>query len=170
MTSALQKRLTPRPVLMVVAGAALVAVGAALYGQHVQGMQPCPWCILQRMIFLLIAVLALLTAVLPASWRWRWPVGGAAVGLAALSGVAAALYQNLVAARQPSCDMTLADRIISGMGADALLPEMFEVRASCADAAVSLFGVPYELLSCTLYLVILAAAVWVMRKQERSQH
>jgi disulfide bond formation protein DsbB len=169
MRSALLERLSPRSVLIGVAAVAVAAVGAALYGQHVQGMQPCPWCVLQRLIFLLIAALALVTAVLPSGWRLRLPLGGLAVGLAALCGVAAALYQNLVAARQPSCDMTLADRIISGLGADALLPELFEVRASCADAAVKLFGVPYELLSCALYVLIAAAALWVMRKKKRSQ-
>lgn len=169
MTSSLLERLSPRIVLVSVAIAATAAVGAALYGQHVQGMQPCPWCILQRLIFLLIAALALVTAALPTGWRLRLPLGALAVGLAALCGVAAALYQNLVAAHQPSCDMTLADRIISGMGADALLPELFEVRASCADAAVKLLGVPYELLSCALYLLIAAAAIWVMQMQERSQ-
>ena len=39
---------------------------------------------------------------------WLSAVLMAALGLA---GVAAALYQNLVAAKLPSCDMTLADRI-----------------------------------------------------------
>jgi disulfide bond formation protein DsbB len=170
MTESLLARLTPRVVLVGVAVAAIAAVAAALYGQHVQGMQPCPWCILQRMIFLLIAALALLTAALPSSWRLRLPLGGIAIGLAALCGAAAALYQNLVAAHLPSCDMTLADRIVSGSGADALLPELFEVRASCADAAVKLFGVPYELLSCALFLLVVVAAVRVMRTRERPPH
>jgi disulfide bond formation protein DsbB len=40
------------------AGAAPVAVGIALFTQHGLGMQPCPWCVLQRLIFLAIAALA----------------------------------------------------------------------------------------------------------------
>ena len=35
------------------------AVGMALITQHVFDMQPCPWCVLQRLIFLCIAVAAL---------------------------------------------------------------------------------------------------------------
>jgi disulfide bond formation protein DsbB len=169
MTLAALERLTPRVQLVGVAAGALAAVGAALYGQHVQGMQPCPWCILQRLIFLLIAALALLTAALPAGWRLKLPLGGLAIALAGLCGVAAALYQNLVAAHLPSCDLTLADRIVSGLGADAMFPELFEVRSSCADAAVKLFGVPYELLSCTLFVLIATAAVWLMLTNKRPQ-
>ena len=32
---------------------AVAAVGAALVSQHVFDIQPCPWCVLQRLIFLL---------------------------------------------------------------------------------------------------------------------
>jgi hypothetical protein len=35
---------------------ALAAVGAALVSQHRFGMEPCPWCVLQRLIFVGIAV------------------------------------------------------------------------------------------------------------------
>ena len=54
---------------------------------------------------------------------------------------------------------TLADRIISGLGLDAWQPEVFEVRASCAEAAVSLLGVPFELWSAALFVLLGAAAV-----------
>ena len=80
-----------------------------------------------------------------------------------VAGGAAALYQNLVAAKLPSCDMTLADRIVSGLGLDAWQPEVFEVRSSCADAAVSLLGVPFELWSFGLFaLITLIAAGLVL--------
>lgn len=79
--------------------------------------------------------------------------------LLALAGTAAALYQHFVAAKLPSCDLTLADRIISGLGLDAWQPEVFEVRASCAEAAVSLLGVPFELWSAALFVLLGAAAV-----------
>jgi len=40
----------------------LAAVAFAVYSQHQWGMQPCPWCILQRIVFLAIAAVALLSA------------------------------------------------------------------------------------------------------------
>ena len=34
-----------------VAVVCVAALGAALVSQHVYDMQPCPWCVLQRLIF-----------------------------------------------------------------------------------------------------------------------
>jgi len=48
-----------RFVLTGIAGVALVAVAAALVSQHALDMQPCPWCVLQRLIFVAIALVAL---------------------------------------------------------------------------------------------------------------
>jgi disulfide bond formation protein DsbB len=153
----------PTLLLSGTAAGSLAAVGAALFSQHVQGMQPCPWCILQRLIFLAIAAAALASLALRARPGRGLRATAAITGLLGLCGMAAALYQNLVAAHLPSCDMTLADRIVSGLGVDALVPELFEVRASCADAAVRLLGVPYELWSCLLFAVVTTVAVLLWR-------
>ncbi|MEY4752624.1 MAG: hypothetical protein RJA44_299 [Pseudomonadota bacterium] len=148
---------SPRLGLALLSLVCAAAVGAALVSQHHYGMEPCPWCILQRLLFVLIALLAGLGSLLP---QRALQLGASALIVpASLSGIAAALYQNLVAAKLPSCDMTLADRIISGLGVDALLPEVFEVRASCADAAVKLLGlIPYELCSLALFALVGFAA------------
>lgn len=137
------------------------SMAAALFAQHRLGMQPCPWCILQRVILCAMALVALLGAVVPGLGQRL-----AVWGLVALSlcGAAAALYQNLVAAKSASCDLTLADRIISSLGLDAWLPDVFEVRASCAEAAVSVLGVPFELWSLMLFLALAAMAARLGRR------
>ena len=71
-----------------------------------------------------------------------------------LSGVAAALWQHFVAAASDSCKLTLAERIISGLGLDGSLPEIFQPRASCADAAVKLLGLHYEFWSLMLFVLL----------------
>ncbi len=71
-----------------------------------------------------------------------------------LAGVAAALWQHFVAATSDSCKLTLAERIISGLGLDGSLPEVFQPRASCADAAAKLLGVPYEFWSLALFVLM----------------
>jgi disulfide bond formation protein DsbB len=120
-------------------------------------MLPCPWCILQRVIFVAIALVALPGVFVRAL---RKPVALLMLLLAAC-GIAAALWQRFVASSSTSCNLTLADRIVSGLGLDALWPDVFAPWASCADAAVRLFGLPYEMWSLALYIafaVVLVAA------------
>jgi len=145
----------------------LAAVGTALVTQHVFEMQPCPWCVLQRLIFVAISLSALLGL---AGQMLRVVIvrriGAALMGLLALSGIAAALWQHFVAAASVSCNLTLADRIVGGIGVDALLPAVFAAYASCADAAAKLLGVPYEFYSLTLFIVLAAlAAVLLLRRR-----
>jgi disulfide bond formation protein DsbB len=150
-----------------VAIACVAAVGAALVSQHVFEMQPCPWCVLQRVIFLAIAIACVIGLV------WRRTTGrrvGAMLGwLLALCGIAAALWQHFQAAASASCNLTLADKIVSRwLQLDQLLPDVFEARASCADAAVRLLGVPYDFWSLGLFVVIaLALARLLQRSAQR---
>ena len=120
-------------------------------------MRPCPWCILQRLLFLLIALVALGTGVRaclrPAAHR-------------AQPGDAAARHrrrhrgglQHEVAAKSFSCNLTFADKVISGLGLDAAWPWMFQVSASCAEAAARLFGVPFEFWSLALFVLLAVAS------------
>lgn len=130
----------------------LGSVGVALWTQHGLGMEPCPWCILQRLIIVLIVLVALL------GLAWQAAAGTmlSALLIVALSGAgtAAALWQHFVAAASDSCKTTLAERIISGLGLDGSLPEIFQPRASCAEAAATLLGVPYEFWSLALFVLL----------------
>jgi protein dithiol:quinone oxidoreductase len=133
--------------LAAVALACIAAVAAALTSQHVFDMQPCPWCVLQRLIFVAIALAC-----------------GAVLGMVlADAGVAAALWQHFKASASASCNLTLADKIVSRwLRLDQVLPGVFEARASCADAAVSLLGVPYDVWSLVLFALIGLALVPVI--------
>ncbi|HYJ98518.1 MAG TPA: disulfide bond formation protein B [Burkholderiaceae bacterium] len=141
------------------------AVGAALVTQHVFDMQPCPWCVLQRLIFVALALVAVL-GLLWTSRLGRRVAAVIGVALAAL-GVAAALWQHAVAAKSASCNLTLADRIVSGLQLDALLPQVFAATASCAEAAVQLFGVPYEYWSLALFGLLGLSLVMALLRRRR---
>ncbi|MES3014720.1 MAG: disulfide bond formation protein B, partial [Pseudomonadota bacterium] len=124
--------------------------------------QPCPWCVLQRVIFLAIAIACGLGLL------WRSASGrGVAAGLGlllALSGIAAALWQHFQAAASASCNLTLADKIVSGwLGLDSLWPDVFSARASCADAAVNLLGMPYDFWSLALFVIVALALLRAIR-------
>lgn len=144
-----------------VALTSLAAVGVALASQHLFGMQPCPWCVLQRVIFLAIAAVCALGLLGRGARRLA---GGLGLPLA-LSGIAAALWQHFQAAASASCNLTLADKIVSGwLGLDSLLPDVFSARASCADAAVDLLGVPYDFWSLALFVLLAVALLRVLRR------
>jgi len=144
-----------RPALWLwgVAVASFGAVGLALVSQYQWDMPPCPWCTLQRLIFIVIGLLAVLGALLRPVRR---PLAGLAV-LVALSGVAAALWQHFVAAASDSCNLTLADKILNGLGLMELAPAVFIPMASCADAAVNLLGIPYAFWSLALFVLLALA-------------
>jgi len=137
--------------------AAWGSVGFALYTQHVWGMLPCPWCVLQRLVFVLIGAAALLGLLLPGAGGRRL---GAGLALPlALAGMGTALWQHFVAAASASCNLSMADRLMGYTGLDSRWPEIFAAYASCADAKVDLAGVPYEFWSLALFSA-LALAAW----------
>jgi protein dithiol:quinone oxidoreductase len=158
--------LSSRALLGGVAAVALAALGAALISQHVFDLQPCPRCVLQRLIFTKIALVALV------GLAWRSALGQRVIAVLLLllggSGIAAVLWQHFVAASSTSCNLTLADRIMNASGLPGLLPEVFEARATCADAAVSLLGVPYEFWGLALFVAIAAAAIGLLLRVRRA--
>ena len=152
-------------VLVGVAILAFAVVAAAVVAQYQFDMQPCAWCVLQRFIYLVIGVLALVGALLADAPR-RGAVGLAL--LVALGGIAAALWQQLVAANSQSCDLTLAERIVTGLHLDRIAPQLFIAYASCADAAVNLIGVPFAVWSCVMYVVLALLLAWTLRAALRT--
>ncbi len=147
--------------LATVAATALAAVGVALATQYRLDMMPCAWCVLQRLVFVAIAVAALLGVLLPSLAGRR--LGAALVGVLALCGLAAAGFQHFVAAQSASCAMSLADRLMGFTGLDSRFPEVFAAYASCADARVDLLGLPYEAYSAALFLLMALVALRVWR-------
>lgn len=140
--------------------AVLLALGLVL--QHVFDMQPCAWCVLQRLLFLLVGLAC-------AAGAWVLRSRGARVGAALLAeafaaaGLAAALYQHLVASRSDSCVLTLADRIVMALSLHEIAPSMFLATASCADANLPLLGVPFALWSAAAFVLLMLGAGAVLR-------
>ena len=153
-------------VLVVIGLLSLGAVGVAAIAQYAFNMQPCPWCVLQRFIYIVVGVLALLAAALPGIAR-RLLAGLALLG--ALSGIASALWQQLHAVSEASCDLSLAERIVSGLQLDRLVPQLFIAYASCGDAAVSVLGIPFAVWSCILYVILALLLAWSLRVSLRAR-
>lgn len=157
--------LRPLPLLALMALASLGSVAGALVAQYHYNMQPCPWCILQRVLFIAIGLVAAAGVLIPLPLLRR--LLGGLIALLAVGGGAAGLWQHFVASKSASCDLTLADRIVSGLKLDATWPQLFEVRASCAEAAATILGVSFELWSVALFAMLLAAGCWLLFGRSR---
>ena len=117
---------------------------AAYYFQYVEGLNPCPLCIVQRLAVFIIGVFALLLALSNAK-----PLGIANRGLngfgllGALVGLVAAgrqvWLQSLPADKIPECGPSL-EYMLDVFSANEVLAELFKGSGECAKVDWSLLG------------------------------
>lgn len=93
--------------LLVVVLLASVAVAGSFYAQYVQGLNPCPLCILQRMAVIATGLVALVCLLWPLRHLWQRRSATLLVSMAPLCGLTLAGYQlwlqSLPDMEQPSC-------------------------------------------------------------------
>ncbi len=166
------------PRLLVLLGlVCLLGLGIALVSQHQFGVKPCPWCVLQRGIVLLLGFFALLGGSLAWVMKRRASFSAAhltarlvsiPVVVLALAGLVAATYQHEVAAESASCDQTVADRVLTALELERRWPYVFMITANCADAnKYRLLGLPYELWSGALFALVLGGGLIAMLRGSR---
>lgn len=155
----------PARALAGMALASFAAVGVALVAQHQFGVKPCPWCVLQRAIFLVIGALSLLGWLVQATRPLRQAVVVLVLVLCA-AGLTAAVFQHEVASQSATCAMGLADKIVTALGLEELWPSVFMITANCAEAAAyRLLGLPYEVWSGLLFAALGALGLVVLSKR-----
>lgn len=148
--------------LYLIAVFAFGAVGLALISQYVFDMPPCAWCVMQRLIYLIIGIFALIGA---SGGRVLARLGAALVAVFSLCGVAAAWYQFSVAAKMLSCDQTFADRFMNATGLESAVPWLFGIYASCIDAVVPILGIEYAIWSLALFAILFFMALPIIFKR-----
>lgn len=139
----------------------LLAFGIALISQHMFGLRPCAWCVLQRLILLTIAGISIVGWC--ASLLRVQVIKTAArvlIFAASATGVAVAWYQHTVAAKLFSCNMTFADRLMSETGLAAAYPSIFGIYASCMEASVTVLGLDYALWALILFALLALASLF----------
>lgn len=110
-------------------------IGAALYLQHAENLLPCPLCVVQRVAYWLVGVLALLALLhdSPVALRRGY---GAFMALVAFIGAAVALRQAWLI-RHPEafeCGISPEERFLNALPIARWWPAMFEANGDCADA------------------------------------
>ena len=155
----------PARMLLAMALVSFAGVGIALVAQHQFGVKPCPWCVLQRAIYLVIGALSLLGWLVQAKRSLRQAVLVLVLMLCA-AGLTAAVFQHEVASQSATCAMGLADNIITTLQLEELWPSVFMVTANCAEAAAyRLLGLPYEVWSGLLFAGLAALGLVALNKR-----
>jgi len=161
-------RLSLRACFGLVALAAFGLTAAGLLIGEMMNLQPCPLCIFQRLLYLLIGCLAVVGALLP-GWARLW---AALLGLTAVGGLATAGYQSWLQ-YLPTASMecgfgepTLIEQIVDWFG--VLWPAVFMATGFCSSKDWMFLGLSMANWSVLCFLVFLAAAVWLLlRRIER---
>jgi len=147
---------------------ALAAVGLTLAGWSIgelMKLQACPLCIFQRLLYLLIGLLALAGVLFPGARR-LW---GALLAVTAAGGVATAAYQSWLQ-YLPEASMecgfgepTLIERIVDWFG--VRWPAMFMATGFCSSKDWLFLGLSMANWSVVCFLAFLAAAVWLLLRR-----
>ncbi len=142
------------------------SVAFALISQYVFDMQPCAWCVFQRLLYLLIGAVAILLTLGQPS-RLRLSIGAAGIIATAIAGVASAVYQEKVAANTFSCAQTVADQLMTKSGLDAAFPWLFGIYASCMEARIKLMGIEYAWWSMVMFSILGVLGIITLVKLRR---
>jgi len=153
----------PRPWYFIVALSCAALLGYALYVQHVEFLDPCPLCILQRLVFVWIGVVALVAFIHNPAATGRWlytaliTVGG--VTGAAISGRHIWL-QNLPPDQVPECGMGL-DYMLESMPFTDVLGEVLRGSGECATIDWTFLGLSMPTWTLFWYIGLTAVTIAV---------
>jgi len=156
---------TSKPVLLVVGISALALIGFALYLQHVKNMAPCPLCVIQRYIFL---GLALACFVFAASPRGAVRFGTSLSALLALSGIGVAGWHLWVRAHPSvSCGIDPLETSLNKIPSAELLPSVFKADGLCTADYAPILGLQVPDWSFIWFSIFTLVLVWAALRRSR---
>ncbi|MCL2524790.1 MAG: disulfide bond formation protein B [Betaproteobacteria bacterium] len=145
---------------------ALGCFGLIAFSLGLQGMlrlAPCPLCIFQRLLYLVIGILALAGFLLPAA-RLLWQGAIAATALLGAGTAAWQTWMQLAPGLVNECSYTdpnLIERLVDWFG---MRFPMFLASGFCTSVEWSFLGLSMANWSLLIFLAILAYAVLLLRR------
>ena len=137
------------------------AVAYSVWASH-NGASPCPMCIFQRMIFMVIIGITIIGLLLPQSASRVIAVG---LLLTANGGLSVAVYQCLMQAFPeviPACnyaDPTLIERFVEWAGMQC--PYLFLATGYCERKDIAFLGLSWAQLAAMAFAGVSMVAVWL---------
>ena len=149
----------------------LVVLGFGLYVQHVEHIEPCPLCVLQRIAFVVIGLTAFVAFVHnPKSVGRR--LYGLLLVLFSLAGAATSIrnlwLQSLPPDQVPECGPGL-DYMLESFPLAKVLPMVFKGSGECAKVEWTMFGlaIPAWALIWFAVFTLVGLAALFMRAGDR---
>ncbi|MTW22790.1 HAD-IC family P-type ATPase [Allochromatium palmeri] len=149
------------------AGATAAIVSLGLTGWL--NLSPCDLCIVQRLLFMLIAILALLAA-LPIGPQGRALPGGLVLGLAAL-GVSVAALQSWLQLQPPITGACVGGQLgiapmVEWLGQQA--PSLFLSSGVCAEQGLMILGFSLANWTLMIFAAVLVVGAWALVHEARA--
>jgi len=137
--------------------ACFALVGFALYLQHVKNLDPCPWCIVQRVGFLTLGLIAL-TAALHRPGRGGTIFYALLGGATAVAGAAAAGYHAWLQSdpkRAAACIGSPVERILDATRIGQWAPPLLQYDGPCTLKAWDFLGLSVPEWSGVWFVILL---------------
>ena len=154
---------TNRQVLYAISAICFALIAAALYLQHALEMQPCPLCVIQRYMFLVVGVASLVGAMGGKVRAWT---------LVALLGAVGGLYtvgKHLYVIANPgfSCGIDPMETFLNKIPTAEFLPWLFRADGLCTGAVDQVLGLAIPQWSAVWFVVVTVLLAWVLVRQRR---
>lgn len=152
-----------RSLLLAIAVICLALVGAALYLQHGMGLLPCPLCVIQRYLFLAIALCCAIGA-----YAGK-PRLGAGLGLVGAIGGLGVVGKHLWVLAHPglSCGIDPMETMLNKIPSATMLPWLFKADGLCEDARDTLLGLSIPQWSALWFVLLTAALLYLLVRRAR---
>ena len=158
----------PRIALAGIFVACAALLGFGLYLQHVVGLEPCPMCILQRVAFVAVGVVALAAAI-----HGPKPTGARVysgfVVLFALAGAAVAARHSWLQRNPPpiaSCGAEL-EFLLDNFPLAQALPKIFGGTGECSKVSWKFLGISIPEWALLWFIAFAAIAVWASLRKAK---
>jgi disulfide bond formation protein DsbB len=155
--------ITSRSLLLAIAAICLGLIGVALYHQHVGNLLPCPLCVIQRYLFLAVALCCLIGAV---GDRPRLGAGLGLIGaLAGLGVVGKHLW--ILAHPGLSCGIDPMETMLNKIPTATMLPWLFRADGLCEDAGELVLGLSIPHWSALWFVLLAGALTYLLLRRRR---
>ena len=140
----------------------------ASYLQHVQGLEPCPMCILQRYAFFAVGITALVAAIHGPSRAATRAYAALVIVFALIGGGTAARHSYLQEFPNPStsCGVEL-DYLVNTFPLAQALPKIFAGSGECSQVQWRLLGLSIPEWALLWFVALIALAAWAALRRHR---